>query len=136
MTQAQSAATSQPGNPTILVVEDEVLVRAMISEELRFHGYTVIEAASADEALAVLRSHLNVDMVVTDKRMPGALDGAGLVRTLRSEFPAVKIVMAAVEAPEAAVRGLLDGFVSKPFSPSQLSRFVRTLIASPLKSLP
>jgi CheY-like chemotaxis protein len=69
---------------TILVVEDEILVRAFIGDTLRDQGYTVIEAVNADEALAVIRSPLKLDLVLTDLRMPGSINGAGLVRALRA----------------------------------------------------
>ena len=63
----------------LLLVEDEIIVRWALSAELREHGYTVIEAASAEEALSVLRSGTSVDVVVTDLHMPGALNGSDLV---------------------------------------------------------
>ena len=71
----------------ILVVEDDVLVRAMISDELRDRGHTVIEAANADEALAILSSPVRMDIVVTDMQMPGSIDGSELVRTIRGQWP-------------------------------------------------
>jgi CheY-like chemotaxis protein len=56
---------------TVLVVEDEVLVRLMIAEELRSAGFQVIEAADADEALAVLANITDVSVIFSDIRMPG-----------------------------------------------------------------
>src|ERR1700741_695356 len=75
---------------TILVVEDEVLVRMPISQYLRDCGYRVIEAANAQEAVTVL-SHEEtvVDVVFTDIEMPGALDGFGLAKWVREHRPGV-----------------------------------------------
>lgn len=113
---------------TILVVEDEVLVRVFISDVLRDEGYTVIEAVNADEALAVIRSPLKVDLVLTDMRMPGSMDGAGLVRVLRTEVPFVKVIMLAGQLPEDEFRVLLDGFLSKPIAASQLAHYVGSIL--------
>jgi CheY-like chemotaxis protein len=72
---------------TILVVEDEVLVRMMIDDELRNVGYTVLEASNADEALEVLRHTPKVGLVFTDFRMPGSMDGAKFAGFVRSAIP-------------------------------------------------
>jgi CheY-like chemotaxis protein len=96
-----ASAVSVAGDPkpeapgsTILVVEDEILVRLMIAEELRGQDYNVLEAASADEACSVLQSGVKIDLVLTDIRMPGSIDGAGLVHLIRVERPALKVVLA------------------------------------------
>src|SRR5690349_18176135 len=65
---------------TVLVAEDEVLVRLDISDYLRAHGYNVIEANSAAEAIQVFKSDLEVAVVFTDVRMPGTTDGIDLAR--------------------------------------------------------
>src|SRR5438874_384004 len=75
---------AKPAPTTILVVEDEVLVRMLIADQLRNAGYSVIEAADADEALALLAHTFNVNVVLSDVQMPGSLDGAGLARIVRS----------------------------------------------------
>lgn len=120
--------SANAGQTTILVVDDEVMVRAFISDTLRDLGYTVIEAVNADEALAVIRSPVKLDLVLTDMRMPGSIDGAGLVRLLRAELPVMKVVMIAAQAPDIEVRVLLDGFILKPVTPSQLGSFLRTIL--------
>jgi DNA-binding response OmpR family regulator len=113
---------------TVLVVEDQILLRNAVAEELRWHGYTVIEAVNADEALAVLRSPVPVDLVVTDWRMPGALDGAALVSLVRNEFPDVRLIMVSGQYPDQKVRDALDAYFAKPFDPSELSRRIRELV--------
>lgn len=61
------------------MVEDEFLIRVWASDELRDAGYDVIEAFNADEALTVLKSHVRVDLIISDVRMPGSFDGMGLL---------------------------------------------------------
>ena len=55
----------------VLVVEDEVLVRLMMADELRGRGFAVMEAANVDEALAILESSSRVDLILTDVQVPG-----------------------------------------------------------------
>lgn len=130
MTDNKIAGELAPGESraAILVVEDEIIARTAISEDLRDHGYRVIEAASADEALAVLQGPTRVDLVLTDMKMPGTLDGAALVRQIRAQLPFVKVVMVAGQRPGPDVLNLLDGYFSKPIAPSRLVIFVQTLI--------
>jgi two-component system, response regulator PdtaR len=120
-----------PRRATILVVEDQILLRNSIAEELRVHGYAVIEAVNGDEALAVLRSPFSVDLVVTDWRMPGVVDGAALVSLVRSEFPHVKLIMVSGQYPDQQVRDALDGYFAKPLDTLELIRRVSELVPTP-----
>jgi response regulator RpfG family c-di-GMP phosphodiesterase len=72
---------------TILFVEDECLISIIASDALRDAGYKVIEAANADEALAILLSQTPVDLLISDVRMPGSLDGLGLLAATHEAFP-------------------------------------------------
>lgn len=103
-------------------------MRAFISDALRDQGYTVIEAVNADEALAVLRSPLKIDLVLTDMRMPGTMDGASFARLVRAELPFVKLAMIAGQSPDDELREVLDGFLQKPVTPSQLRSFLLTIL--------
>jgi len=64
----------------VLVVEDEILIRAPVAEYLRRLRYTVVEAADAAEAIAVFVSGELIDVVICDVDMPGTMDGLGLAR--------------------------------------------------------
>ena len=77
----------------MLVVEDEVLVRLLICDELRDRGLRVVEAANADEALMYVRTDPTVRLVFSDVRMPGSMDGVALAQHLKSEFPHVTVVL-------------------------------------------
>src|SRR3954466_8822400 len=79
---------------TVLVVEDEVLVRLMIAEELRNAGFQVNEVADADEALVVLANITDVSVIFSDIRMPGSMDGLGLAKKVRARLAKIRIVLA------------------------------------------
>jgi DNA-binding NtrC family response regulator len=130
-----ASAVSVAGDPkpeaagsTILVVEDEILVRLMIAEELRGQDYNVREAASADEARSVLQSRVKIDLVLTDIWMPGSIDGAGLVQLIRVQRPALKVVLASGHQPETALVDRVDGFFLKPYDVAKLLQHIRALV--------
>lgn len=103
-----------PAEPTILVVEDEVLIRLMVCEELRDAGLKVIEAENADEALACLRAEIGVDLLFTDIRMPGSMDGVELARRALVNFPALKVLLTSGHVlPQEVPVGL--PLLSKPY---------------------
>ena len=82
-----------PARRCVLVVEDELLVRMMLSDELRDAGYDVLEAYNADEALEVLHSTARVDLIASDVRMPGSMDGLGLLKEIKRSFPAIPVII-------------------------------------------
>jgi two-component system, response regulator PdtaR len=109
--QGQEAETSR----TILVVEDEVLVRMMIADQLRTAGYQVFEAANADEALDLLAHTTAVKVIFSDVQMPGSMDGVGLACVVRSQYPGLRILLGSgqfhlVDAVDH------DGFIPKPYN--------------------
>jgi CheY-like chemotaxis protein len=111
---------------TILVVEDEVLVRMTLADQLRDAGYSVIEAANGHEAAEVLGSS-PVGFVVSDVRMPGAMDGVGLARLIRSQYPAIKIILTSAHLSEAGW-AQHDGFFHKPYDVAEIVRHIESLI--------
>jgi CheY-like chemotaxis protein len=116
------------GNATILVVEDEVLLRAMVTDVLRGQGYSVVEAANADEAVSILHSNLRVDLLLTDVRMPGSLNGMGLARLVHTKYPFVKVVMVSGQTPDAEFGDMSDGFFPKPYDFSKLIGHIKILL--------
>jgi CheY-like chemotaxis protein len=118
--------------PTILVVEDEILVRWVIAEHLRECGYRVIETGSGDEALDVLRrTGLTVDVVFSDIRMPGAIDGLALAQWIRRERPAIKIVLASGFIKVADVAEALRddaALIAKPYAMGEIERRIGALL--------
>ena len=117
------------GSAFILVVDDEYLARVTIVDELQDLGHAVIEAASGDEA-AVMLERCRVDLVITDFRMPGRLDGAGLAGLIAENFPAVPVLMMSAERPDPAVLKGVDGFFPKPVRVERLCAEVAVLLAA------
>jgi CheY-like chemotaxis protein len=113
---------------TILVVEDEILIRWATAEDLRILGFAVLQAGNADEALAILKTHREVDAVVTDIRMPGSMDGLQLAREVRENYPNVKIIAISAHSPGWQGAQLLDGFIGKPYDRSRLFERLRMIL--------
>lgn len=105
----------------ILVVDDESLIRATLSDILQIYGYDVRQAASADAAREVLASDGGCDMVITDIQMPGVWDGLALADHLARTTPDVPVLIM-TGRPELLGRPLRgnEAFLSKPFGAAQL----------------
>jgi two-component system, cell cycle sensor histidine kinase and response regulator CckA len=120
------------GSETVLVVEDEDVVRAMACRGLRDHGYTVLEARNGMEALALVQANpAIIDLVVSDVVMP-ELGGRELAARLASLDPALPVLyMSGYTGEDVVQRGLMDPgapFQPKPFTPDGLARAVRELL--------
>jgi CheY-like chemotaxis protein len=118
-----------PEKPTVLLVEDEVLIRLMVAEELRSQGLQVLEASNAEEALAILESSFPVDPLFTDVRMPGRMDGVALAKLARARFPRLKVIIASSRQPEDPSRTLADAFIAKPYDLNKVVERVESLLA-------
>jgi CheY-like chemotaxis protein len=122
----------KPSVQTILVVEDELFVRLVISEYLRSCGYKVIEAANADEALIVLgHLEITVDVVFSDIEMPGSIGGFELATWLRTHRPEVDVILTGnvPRAAEAASELCDSGPLTKPYEPQIAENRIRQLMA-------
>jgi CheY-like chemotaxis protein len=122
------------GTETILVIEDDLLVRRVTVRALEGSGYRVIPAASGEEALGIARQPgVGLDMVVTDVVMPG-MSGREVVDELRRSRPAIPALFVSGYTQDAiAQRGVLDSgleFLSKPFTPATLVGRVRAMLDS------
>lgn len=115
---------------TVLVVEDEPLVRMMVCELLDDAGYRVEEAGSGDEADALITAGLNPDVLLTDIRMPGTLDGFALIRRTLARLPQVKTIAMSGYTGVSGDASVADRFLSKPFRPTDLQREVAALLAA------
>lgn len=117
---------------TILVVEDEVLIRFVVAAYLRDCGFRVVEATSADEAIAVLEAPSTaVDLVFSDVNMPGSRDGFGLARWIREHRAGLPIILTSGIARTAELSVdlcELGPIEEKPYSVEDLaSRIQRVL---------
>jgi DNA-binding NtrC family response regulator len=118
---------------TILLVEDEVLVRMPIAQYLRDCGYKVIEAVNADEAMTVLlHEETVVDVVFSDIEMPGAVDGFGLAKWIRERRPGLDVLLAGTinRTVENAKLLCAQGPVPKPYDAEIVHNHIKRLLAA------
>jgi two-component system, cell cycle sensor histidine kinase and response regulator CckA len=126
---------TQPARETVLVVDDEEMVRRLAVRMLLGQGYRVLEAKSGDEAVRLLqRPAHRIDGVLTDLAMPG-LRGRQLGETISSCWPGIRVIyMSGFPARRMVDDGALnpnDPFVQKPFTAEQLTRTVREALERP-----
>lgn len=116
---------------TVLVVEDQVLTRMMVAEELRRRGFKVLEAQNAHEAVALLQSQIPVDLVFTDVRLPGSIDGLALSRLLRDTYPKLKVVVTSGDVAVDSRIDAADAFFAKPYDLGGVIRRIGELVEEP-----
>ena len=118
------------GSGTVLLVEDEPMVRSVAERALTRHGYTVITADNGEDALAVLAKNEPVDLLISDVVMPG-MDGPTMVREARQSRPELKILFMSGYAEEQ-LRKSIDienvNFLPKPFSVVELAEAARRTV--------
>jgi two-component system, response regulator PdtaR len=117
--------------PVVLVVEDDSLIRMGAVEMIEVGGFHVVEAANADEAIAILEVRSDITVVFTDIQMPGSMDGLKLAAAIRWRWPPIKIV---------ATSGLVDvrkadlprggRFLPKPYSSTEIVGALRELTSA------
>ena len=114
---------------TILVVEDEPLIRMSAVATLEDAGYWVLEAKDSAEALDVLSRHAEVSILVTDVRMPGSMDGLALVTWVHLNNPAIRSIIVSANATQAeAGKAGAVGFVAKPYLPNTIVQAVHDTV--------
>jgi len=118
------------GTETILVVEDELIVRLTVCNLLQRFGYTVLPAESGAEALKVWQKHKDrIQLLLTDIVMPGNMPGYELARQLLAEKPQLKIIYTSGYSEDLADKRvtLMEGvnFLQKPYAPQQLAEALR-----------
>jgi PAS domain S-box-containing protein len=134
----EGASVSSPqGRETVLVVEDEEAVLALIRDILEGSGYTVLTASDGEEAQTVGRGHgAPIHLIVTDVVMP-KMGGREAAESLAPHLPGVKVLYMSGYTNEAIVRhGVLDPgipFLEKPFTPDALLRKVRRALDPPVE---
>ena len=121
---------------TILVVENEILVRMELVASLTEMGLNVLAAANADEAIELLDAHPDIEVLMTDINMPGSMDGLKLAHHVRERWPPVKIIVASgrlsTQLSELPRESL---FLPKPYGPAGLAGALRHMLEGPGGSL-
>lgn len=133
---ARSAPTSSlDGAETILHVEDSEMLRPLISRTLERHGYKVLSAANAKEAIEIAESDLSsIDLMITDIVMPG-MNGRELAEMLVGKNPALRILFTSGYPEDMVIRDGISGhevnFIEKPFLAKDLLPMVRSILDDP-----
>ena len=116
------------GPPTILLIEDEQIVREVIEDTLTMAGFEVISVADAANGLAFLEGPNPVSLVVTDNNLPGA-SGADLAIRIRTTKPSLPVLMVSgygVDPTLLTAQGI--AYLPKPFMPEELLNRIRDLL--------
>jgi DNA-binding NtrC family response regulator len=120
---------------TVLVVDDEPMVRDLLTEVLRLQGCNVLAVASAAEALRVAASTATIHLLITDLMMP-EVDGLELTRRFRAMHPNIPVLMVSGSLPLLHAMSEPDmerfDFLAKPFQLNELLQKVRTLLEVPI----
>jgi CheY-like chemotaxis protein len=120
-----------PHPPTVLVVDDDALVREPIADYLREVGYDVLEAGDAQEAIDMVSHADHVDLVFSDVRMPGELDGVGLARWVKAHWPDMPVLLTSGYAGRSwpsSELGQEVRLLPKPYTQAQVLRHIRRLL--------
>lgn len=116
-------------SPKCLIVEDEYLIRLTLAEALVDDGFVVVEAATGDDALAILEHDSGIDLLLTDIQLPGKLDGLRLARTAREQTPMLPVIFM-TGRPDSMIaldRSGREAFIAKPYLPSEVCATARRL---------
>ena len=114
---------------TVLLVEDEFLVRMVGADILTEAGFDVLEAANGDEALTVLKDRADVSVLFTDIDMPGSLNGLELARVTHERWPHVAVLIVSGKVrpgPDDLPPG--GHFISKPYQPAAVVRQIHGML--------
>jgi len=125
-----SVENADPSRPVVLlIVEDDVLIRAATTSYLRGVGYEVLEAVNVEQAEGILGSRPDVGLVFCDVKLPGERSGFDLLEVIRQDFPLVKVLFASgvIKAEEAARDGV--PFLRKPYILLEVQRRIEALLA-------
>ena len=108
---------------TVLVVEDDLLVRLDLVETLQRAGYRTYEAGTAREAISLLEKHAEIRVVFTDIEMPGTMDGLALAHYVRFRWPPTIIVISSGQLrPTQELLPSEVDFLAKPYHARELER--------------
>ncbi len=113
-------------NPVVLVVEDEVLVRTCVVDQLADAGFDVISAAEAEEALFAFQNHAGVTTLFTDISMPGRFDGLALAHKIFELRPTVQLILTSGHGePKKCDMPAGVRFLPKPYDSGSLASLIK-----------
>ncbi len=131
--EAQATSAAVGGDETVLVVEDDALVRRYVMTQIESLGYATLEAANGAEALDIIDNHGDIDLLFTDVIMPGGMNGRQLVDEALKRRPQLKALFTSGYTENAILHhGRLDAGVlllAKPYRKPELARMIRVALA-------
>jgi CheY-like chemotaxis protein len=114
----------------VLIVEDEPFLRIQAADIATEAGFEVLEAANADEAIAILENRADVRVVFTDIQMPGSMDGLKLAHAIRNRWPPVAVIVTSGQVrPAGDMMPENTPFLGKPYEATELTRMLVKLAA-------
>ena len=119
---------SETNQHTVLIVEDDFLIRMDAADMIKSAGFEVVQAKDADEAIEILERRFDITVVFTDVHMPGSMDGLKLAAAIRGRWPPIKIVATSGRA-QLSDDDLPSGsrFLPKPYSAREIVVTLREL---------
>jgi two-component sensor histidine kinase len=118
-----------PAPRKVLVVEDEMMLRMRAVDIVEDAGFTPIEAVNADEALAILESRSDIELLFTDIQMPGSMDGLKLAHAVHERWPSIKIILVSGKlTPTDAEKPVHSRFFGKPLEVKQMIAEMQQMI--------
>jgi len=134
-----STSILEGGDETILVVEDDDLVRTFVVGQIQSLGYRTLAAVNADAALVVINSAQAFDLLFTDMIMPGSMNGRQLSDAARRRRPSLSVLFTSGYTENTVIYGRLDAGVlllAKPYRKSDLARMIRAALGADTKLQP
>ena len=114
----------------VLIVEDEYLLRSDAAQMIRDAGFQTVEAANADEAIAILEKRSDIYLVFTDVHMPGTIDGLKLAHAVRNRWPPIRIIIASGQVRLSAEEMPVGSrFLSKPYQRQEITSAIVAMTA-------
>jgi CheY-like chemotaxis protein len=114
---------------TVLVVEDEVLLRMRAVDMVEDAGYASVEAVDADKAVAILESRSDIALLFTDIQMPGSMDGLKLAHAVHERWPPIKIILVSGQLKSSNIDIPTDSrFFGKPLEAKEMIAELRHMI--------
>jgi two-component system, response regulator PdtaR len=125
------AGPASRSTPVVLIVEDDLLLRMLAVEVVEEAGFIALEAADADEAVALLESRLDISVLFTYVNMPGSMDGLKLAHAVRDRWPPIKILLVSghvrLQPSELPSNSC---FVGKPYRAAAMVEQLRSIVSS------
>src|SRR5215218_2634355 len=117
--------------PTVLIVEDEMLLRMRAVDIVEDAGFTPLEAVNADDALALLESRSDINLLFTDIQMPGTMNGLKLAHAVHERWPSIKIILVSGQVtPNEADRPANSRFFGKPLGVEQMIAELQAMVGA------